>query len=1060
MTLAPPSQKISPRLTALRRALLWRAVIRNVLWSCGGLAVVALGLALGDWRIGLTEGLAALALSLALAAAVLALVIGHVRAVMHLPTRYQLALAVEAERPELMDAFVCAVGLENAQRPLRRIESELLADMQGLFATDEIFWRDFRRRHLRLPRLVAQVVAALLLLTIAGNSRVVQKARYGLGDFLRGADSGLRVQPGDHELPTHSDAAVHAEVLRWDKDAWIDYRESADGELLRSPMTATPDGRMLFTFYDLGRDVRYRVGTAALRSRWYRLVVFEPPRCLEVMLATRPLPYTGREAQEYNAFQDLKVVSGETLHLRVRIPNGCQAELHAGEQRLPLKAAASDGDGDGWRDIDHVIRETTLCQIVLTDAAGHEGREAPFTVTAEPDLPPIVELRQPALDSQIKPGDSLRLELFAGDDFGLSQLTLHYAVNGGERRQLLLRQAPTAGAGAAPAETATPTELEWQYSELWDLPAAGLKDGDLLSCYVVVADNRQPDPQTARTEIFFVVVRPEPESIDGEGNGGQEQKGDIADLLAEAKRLLRLTWDAMQQVDADRARSSNELLRDLKQLELDVRSRFHDMQEEAQGMMGEPFTTLFDRASQELLEAVKMVERSLLEEGIAPQERALAALTQIENEMVKNAMRSKKAKSGKEQGESESEEQEQPPDSQQQQQQSQSQQEKIDRMKKQREALQRLIGRQEEINRDSSRPDASAAALAGKQGTLHDDTGDLRRDLQAMPESKDAAEALHRATREMDNGKQAFGRDDLRSGGIHGTRSLAALVSALRSLEDALRNASANQIAQLAQRADQLSQEQQDAAQTSAQAAQATQPPDDTASKAMRERQTELKQQSNELMQAISQAAEGLQDDYPEAAKALQDAAEQSRQRELPAHQQRAINALLYKRYERARKDQIDASNYLQALATDLQNASAQLPPIGEQDLREALQQLGEQAEKVSQAMQDQNQQRASQQIDKARQGAADMLQRLADASKDPRLQQLSDDLRLPTGEASPSAAGAETIARFRAAAAVLAQHLEKLLVERKLAIRRQVSPPPAKYQRLVEEYFKSLGRE
>lgn len=1013
--------------------------------------MVALLLALGDWQIGLTEGLAALTMVLALTATMLALAVGHIRAVLRLPTCYQLALAVEAERPELMDAFVCAVGLECAQRPLRGIESELLADMQGRFATDELFWSDFRRRHLRLPRLLARFVAVLLLLTIAGNSRVVQKARYGLGDFLRGAGSGLRVQPGDQELPTHSDAAVQADVLRWDKDAWIDYREGDDGELYRSPMTATADGRMLFTFYDLTRDVRYRVGTAALRSRWYRLVVFEPPRCLEVLLATRPLPYTRREAQEYDAFQNLKVVSGETLHLRVRIPDGCQAQLHVGEQRLPLNAAASAG-GTGWWAIDHVIRETTLCQVVLTDAAGRDGHEAPFTVTAEPDLPPIVELRQPALDSQVKPGDSLRLELFAGDDFGLSQLTLHYAINGGERRQLLLRQAP--------ATDTAPAELEWQYSELWDLPAEGLKDGDLLSGYVVVADNRQPDPQTARTEIFFVVVRPEPETVDGEGNGGQEQKGDISDLLAEAKRLLRLTWDAMQQIDAERARSSNELLRDLKQLELDVRSRFHDMQEEAQGMMGEPFTTLFDRASQELLEAVKMVERELLEEGIAPQERTLAALTQIENEMVKNTMRSKKAKSGKEQGESESEEQEQPQDSQQQQQQQQSQQAKIDRMKKQREALQRLIGRQEEINRESSRADASAPALAGKQGTLHDDTGDLRRDMQAMPEGKDAAEALNRAAREMDNGQQAFGRDDLRTGGIHGTRAVAALVSALRALEDALRNASANQIAQLAQQADQLSQQQQQAAQASAEAAAAAQPPDDAAAKGMRDRQTELKKQSDGLMQTISQAAEGLQDDYPEAAKALRAAAEQSRQRDLPAHQQRAINALLYKRYERARKDQVDAANYLQALAMDLQNASAQLPPIGEHDLREALEQLGEQAEKVSQAMQDQNQQRASQQIDKARQSAADMLQQLADASKDPRLQQLSDDLRLPTGDASPSAAGAETIERFRAAAAVLAQHLEKLLVERKLSIRRQVSPPPAKYQRLVEEYFKSLGRE
>lgn len=1045
MTPAPPSQKISPRLAALRRALLWRTVIRNVLRSFYGLAMVVLALALADLQIGLTENLAALALSLALGVSALALLIGHIRAMLRLPTVYQLALVVENERPELMDAFVCAVGLEgeSTQRPLLNIESELLTEMQGRFATDELFWNDFRRRQLRLPRLLAQFIVTLLLLTIAGNCRIAQKARYGLDDFLRGAGSGLRVQPGDHELPTHSDAAVHAEVLRWDKDAWIDYREGNDGERFRSPMTAAADGRLLFTFYDLNRDVHYRVATPALRSRWYRLAVFEPPRCLEITLATKPLPYTGRAAQEYDAFQDIKVVSGETLHLRLRIPDGCQAQLHAGEQRLAFKAG-----NDGYWLLDHIVRESTLCQVVLTDAAGHEGRETPFTVTAEPDLPPVVELRQPALDSQIKPGDSLRLELFAGDDFGLSRLSLHYTINGGERRHLLLQQAP--------AVATAPAEIEWHYSELWDLPAVGLKDGDLLSCHVVVADNRRPEPQTARTEIFFVVVRPEPESIDGEGSESQMRQGDISDLLAEAKRLLRLTWDAMQQVDAERARSNSELLRDLKQLELDVRSRFHDMQEEAQGMMGEPFTTLFTRASQELLEAARMVERTLLEEGVAPQERALAALTQIENEMVKNAMRSKKAKSGEEQGDSE--EQEQQDQQQQQQQQAQSQQEKINRMKKQREALQRLISRQEEINRESRRADANASALAGKQATLHDDTSDLRRDIQASPEGKDAAEALNRATREMDNGRTAFGRDDLRSGGIHGTRSLAALVSALRALEDALRNASANQIAQLAQQADQLSQEQQEAAQASAEAA--TQPPDADTAKAMREKQNELKRQSDELMQAISQAAESLQDDYPEAAKALRAAAEQSRQRELPAHQQRAINALLYKRYERARKDQVDAANYLQALAMDLQNAAAQLPPIGEQDLREALQQLGEQAEKVSQAMQDQNQQRASQRIENARQNAADMLQRLADASKDLRLQQLSDDLRLPPGNDSPSAAGAESIERFRAAAAVLTQHLEKLLVERKLSIRRQVNPPPAKYQRLVEEYFKSLSRE
>jgi hypothetical protein len=1058
MTLTRPNLRLGTRLAALRRALLWRGIFANALWALGVLTALSLLLACLDWRFVLSEGQAALALCLAAAAALLALIFGHLRALLRAPSAYQLALIVEKERPELMDAFVCAVGLEKLERPLRSIEQDLLADMQGRFLADEPFWHEFRQRHLRLRQLLTQLVVLLFLLPLASNSRWLQKARYGLLDAIHGQHSGIHLQPGDQELPRHSDLAIHAELLRWEQKAWIEYRESEDGELYRSPMTATPEGSMLFTFYDLASDVHYRVSTPALRSRWHRLSVFDPPRCLKLRLTTRPLPYTRRPVQEFDAFQDFKLVSGESFLLQARIPQGCQAELRSGEQGLPLipkqdaDKDSEDGDEGSVWELSQLVQDSAHFQLVLTDALGRQGREAPFTVTAEPDLPPIVELRQPTLDSQVKPGDAMRLELFAGDDFGLSRLSLHYSINGGERQQVLLRQAE---------EDATteddPPQLEWHYSELWDLPALELKDGDLLTCYVVASDNRQPNPQQGRTEIFFVVVRPEADSIDGEGQG-QEQKADISDLLAEAKRLLRLSWDATQQIDAERERSERELLRDLKQLELDLRSRFHAMQEEAQGMMGEPFITLFNRASDELNEAAKMLERKLLDESIAPQERALAALTHIENEMLKNAVRSKKAQSGEDQGENEQDDQESTQNKQEQAQHDQAQQDKIDRLKKQREALQRLIGRQEEINRDGTRSDASAPALANKQALLHDDTGDLRRELQALSESKNAAAALHRAMREMKQGSQAYAEEDLRDGGIRGTRALAALVSALRTLEDALRNASANQIAQLAQRAEQLSQEQQSAAQASAEAA--AQKPEAEAAKALREQQSELKQRSEELAQAIGRAADGLQDDYPEAAKALRSAAEQSRQHEISAQQQRAINALLYQRYERARKDQTDAANYLQALAMELQNAAAQLPPIGEHDLRDALQQLGEQSERVSQAMQDKNQPRASQRIEQARQDAADLLQRLADASKDGRLQQLSDELRLPTGESSPSAAGAESIARFRAAAAVLTQHLEKLLVERKLNIRRQLSPPPAKYQRLVEEYFKNLGRE
>ena len=148
----------------------------------------------------------------------------------------------------------------------------------------------------------------------------------------------------------------------------------------------------------------------------------------------------------------------------------------------------------------------------------------------------------------------------------------------------------------------------------------------------------------------------------------------------------------------------------------------------------------------------------------------------------------------------------------------------------------------------------------------------------------------------------------------------------------------------------------------------------------------------------------------------------------------------------------------LAALAMELDAAAGMLPKMTAQELREALQEIQRQARQTAQTMNGEGQQ-ASDRLDQLRQEVERNLQKLGDKLKDNRLNQLSENMSLSSNGESPSEAGQFILHHLQQATQILAEHLQKLTMEKKRELSRSQLAPPMKYRRLVEDYFKQMSK-
>src|ERR1700680_3998193 len=166
-----------------------------------------------------------------------------------------------------------------------------------------------------------------------------------------------------------------------------------------------------------------------------------------------------------------------------------------------------------------------------------------FFIEARKAEPPNVIIARPGHDYRANPIEEVTVGVKADDEFGVSEMTLHYSVNGGPEQMVdLLRQK-----GVKQADGSTTLSLE-------DFKAV---PGDVVSLYAVAKDAHSE----SRTDISFIQADPfEREFSQSQAAGGGGAMGDQNDISQREKEIIAETWKhqgdkkATQQESADAAK--------------------------------------------------------------------------------------------------------------------------------------------------------------------------------------------------------------------------------------------------------------------------------------------------------------------------------------------------------------------------------------------------------------------------------------------------------------------------------------------------------------------------
>lgn len=927
------------------------------------------------------------------------------------------------EHPEEHDALEAAVELEaKAQRgELRPFEQEYLAQLQQQYAADD-FARLRDARTFAQPRWWPQLATAVFLLLLflynIGNP-VLQRAWRSLA-----SRPGIEFVALPAEVARHHDLTAEVRINRYGGAATLEIRE--DRRVTAHPMQGSGDLQRL-TIYDVSQAFELRARTPFVTTGWRHIAVFDPPAPLRIALDTTPPPYSGRAPQHRDDFGDLELLEGEALHIQCDMPAG-QMWRQIGE--VPTAAPAK-----------------SQLHLEFRDADGHQALSPAFTVTVRPDLPPAIELIEPAADGTCKPGEMPPVHSNVTDDYGLITVTAHYMIDNQEETTQLLWTVP---ANQRTRQAELVTRL--------DLGDTTLAPGQFLTGWLEATDNREPDAQRTRSELFFVTIVPDENAFEEnmEGmEGGEMHEISVSDLIVEAKRLLRNTFDLTnspyEPMVAQRLRT--ELERDLRALELAVRSRSIDLAQQL-GMPQLPpqIQLFFNETATHLLQAAADVAVGELEASRAPQQAALVTLTQLNNLLMENMMKmggggegEGQPQPGEENGEDgEDNSASQPRTA------TADRQQQLAQLEAAREELRSILQEQRALLDDLHRANRLASAYAEPERLLATRTRNVAAKLAGIAEAEPIQPSLRNAMTELDNSGQNFATPGQQAtAAIHARRAEKNLQDGLAALEKLLQQLTSRQIEHLGEEAGKLADQQRKLAEKSQKFSDNL--PDDDVRKAAREAQEQLANETAELRQRIEQTARSLEADNPKGAKQLRATMTAEDAARLQRAQTRARNAINYRRYETAATEQETAADELDNLAGRLADAATQTG-LSPEELQHAIEELQRLADETADG-------NSAEELAQLAQEAAELANQTGRQLGNDALQAISQELAdLDAGGLTPELMRSRLLERLDQARTELRRELANLFDD---ATRRPPPPataPPRQYRQEVEEYFRRLA--
>lgn len=280
--------------------------------------------------------------------------------------------------------------------------------------------------------------------------------------------SKLKVLPGDSRIP--SDESLEVAIGSGEGPAYV-LLDTGD-KIVMSCAPGSGEEALSASLPPAKGDFRYRIFWRRLQSREYAVSVFKPLALEGISIRLTPPAYTGLSSVVLDNQGSFEAVLGT------------RALITAGPSQEVGMAAALLGSGDivpANIDKQGIALELKVTgdqryRLMAVSAGGADSFiSAEYRITAQPDLPPQVELWDEELTDDIGENYNLSVEGRASDDFGLSQVRIGYLLNGQE----------STGPRIKPSGRVVDTSVVME----WDLSGLGLLPGDSMAYWLEAVDN-------------------------------------------------------------------------------------------------------------------------------------------------------------------------------------------------------------------------------------------------------------------------------------------------------------------------------------------------------------------------------------------------------------------------------------------------------------------------------------------------------------------------------------------------------------------------------------------
>jgi hypothetical protein len=339
----------------------------------------------------------------------------------------------------------------------------------------------------------------------------------------------IRVSPGDAIVRRKADQLITALPIGVATDKvrlYARYQSASKWEqVTMQPQRGAPGFQFLFA--GLPETVSYYVEAGSVRSRHFNIQVVDMPSVKNIRVTYHFPAWTGLENVVEERGGDLRAVEGTDAELEILmdrplrdgvlvLDNAQQARLSGGEGNLYRGTVRMEKDG--------------MYHVAAVDQGQPVRLSEDFFIEANKAKPPEVQIARPGRDYRASPIEEVTVSVKAQDEFALSDLSLHYSVNGGPEQRVSLLKGP----GEKQADGSATLYLE----------NFKMVPGDVVSLYATAKDARSE----SRTDMFFVEADPferefsQSQQSAGGGGGGGGGLGDQTDISQREKEIIAATW--------------------------------------------------------------------------------------------------------------------------------------------------------------------------------------------------------------------------------------------------------------------------------------------------------------------------------------------------------------------------------------------------------------------------------------------------------------------------------------------------------------------------------------